>query len=252
MNLYGGAAVVVLVYMIIFFCLSLIKKNMSIADIAWGFGFVLISWYSFLMSTGQWFHILLTAMVSVWGTRLTFSLGKRNIWKPEDWRYAQWRNDWGRWVVLRSFFQVFMLQGLLMFLISLPILWMQSQSTLMSEALLLFGVVIWIFGFIFEVTADAQLRSFVKTKKRGEIMMAGLWKYSRHPNYFGEAVLWWCVFVMSLGVQMNWWLIVSPVLITFLLRFVSGVPMLERKWKGNKTFENYAKVTNPMLPWFGP
>ena len=139
-----------------------------------------------------------------------------------------------------------MLQGFLMLVISAPIILTNAYATSVSDWYLFAGLAIWIFGFVFEAVGDAQLRKFVKTKKEGEVMRTGLWKYTRHPNYFGEATMWWGLFVVSA----NWIAVISPLTLTFLLLFVSGVPMLEKKYAGNPQWEDYKKRTSVFIPWF--
>ncbi len=115
------------------------------------------------------------------------------------------------------------------------------------------GLFIWIIGFLFQSIGDYQLKQFVSNREnKGRIIKSGLWKYTRHPNYFGEATMWWGIFVIGLNPSSNAGLygIFSPLIITYMLLFVSGVPMLEKKYKDNEEFQKYAKVTNKFVPWF--
>jgi steroid 5-alpha reductase family enzyme len=237
----------VFAYMVCAFLLALWKRDNSIVDIFWGFGFVLIAWYTLLRVWAfEPAQMLITGLVTVWGLRLSLHILTRKIGKPEDFRYAQWRKEWGKWFVPRSFFQIFMLQGALMLAISTPIILTNLYFSPASIWFTVAGAAVWIFGFVFEAVGDAQLRKFVKTKKEGEVMRTGLWKYTRHPNYFGEATMWWGIFVISA----NWLAVVSPLTLTFLLLFVSGVPMLEKKYAGNPQWEDYKKKTSVFIPWF--
>lgn len=243
------SAQMIALYMMTIFIVAVLKKNNSLVDIGWGIGFVLIAFLTWTFSERLWWQSLTLLLVALWGLRLAWHIGKRNWGKGEDWRYAKWRKEWGKWVIPRSFLQVFFLQGSLMLLISLPIMWIMSQTQLSSLPLFLVGVFFWFIGWVFEVVADAQLSSFVKTKKAGQIMMKGLWKYSRHPNYFGEALLWWGMGLMAFSVEFQYWVFVSPLLISYLLRYVSGVPFLEQKYSKNKDFQEYAKITPIFIPW---
>jgi len=234
-------------YMFSGFLLGLIKKDNSIVDIYWGLGFVLIAWYTLLrVGSYEYIQLLVTGLVSVWGLRLAYHILRRKIGRPEDYRYANWRKAWGKWIHLRAFFQIYVLQGLMMLLISTPILVVNLEHVERSLAYAIVGSAVWLFGFFFEAVGDYQLKKFVKTKKPGEIMTTGLWKYTRHPNYFGEATMWWGLFIIS-G---SWVAIISPIVITFLLVKVSGVPLLEKKYEGQKNWEEYKKKTSVFVPWF--
>jgi len=248
------AALIILAYMSLIYLLSLIKKNASIVDIAWGAGFILVilTFYSRLLvnhesAGGRKF--LTAIMITIWGLRLSWHIYKRNKGKPEDYRYAAWRQKWGRNFALRSYFQIFLLQGFFMFLIILPgLLIMTSQKPGWSfyDSL---GLLVWLIGFLFEAKADDQLKKFKQNpENKGKIMRGGLWRYSRHPNYFGESLMWWGIFIIALNAPSGWLGIISPLTITFLLVKVSGVPLLEKKYQGNPEFEAYKKVTSAFFP----
>lgn len=244
---YLDAALLIWIYMTLLFFLALARRDNSIVDIAWGGGFTLVAWQTDLYYAHPW-SLLAAILISIWGLRLALYIGLRNRrQKSEDWRYAQWRRDWGKWFVPRSYLQVFMLQGFLMWLIALPL--MQRPG---SERLIWFqylGVLIWLFGFLWETIGDWQLQRFKSDpQNKGKIMTSGLWGLSRHPNYFGEIVLWWGFFLFALPFG-KWWLsLISPITITWLLTRVSGVPMLEKKYKDNPAFKAYAKKTPPLFP----
>lgn len=244
-------ALILFLYMSCFFILAEILKNNSIVDTGWGIGFMLVTIWSFLTyAKPSSIQTLLTFLVLIWGSRLAFYILKRNK-KEEDWRYKKWRAEW-KFFHLRSFFQIFMLQGFLLFLIVFPVAVVNGQFPAEINALSYIGLVIWIIGFLFEVIGDAQLKKFItkKKSKNNQIMKEGLWRYTRHPNYFGEATLWWGIFLITFSASGNWLFIISPITITILVRFVSGVPMLEKKYKDNKEFQEYAKKTNALIPWF--
>jgi len=252
MNLYFQSAVVVFFYMTLFFIIAQIKKNNSIVDMGWGLGFVVIAFYTlFINGNYSFLSILVTTLVSVWGMRLVYHILKRNLGKPEDFRYAAWRKAWGKWLVPRAFFQVFMLQGVIMLVIAYPIIMNNDRSIGSLGYREIIGLVMWIVGFIFEALGDKQLKEFIADKKnKGKIMKEGLWKYTRHPNYFGEATMWWGIFIISLSSKSGIYGIISPITITLMLLYVSGVPMLEKHYKNNKEFQAYAKVTSKFIPWF--
>ncbi len=246
------SALAVLLYMSAVFLLALRLKDNSIVDIAWGLGFVLIAWLSFLgegAPVGR--HILVTSLVSIWGTRLAVHIFLRKKGRGEDFRYAQWRRSWGRRFVLRSYFQIFFLQGLLLLLIVYPIIIINLSAAGPLGIWDGLGSLVWVLGFVFEVASDAQMERFRRDPaNKGRIIGTGLWRFSRHPNYFGEAAMWWGIFLIGLAVPRGWVGVLSPVLITFLVIKVSGVPLLEKKYAGNPEFAAYARRTSTFVPWF--
>ncbi len=251
----GAAALsagVVLVYMTALFALAVARKDNSIADAGWGPGFVLLAWLNLFLG-GAWSgrRILLTALVLVWGIRLAARIIRRSRGRGEDFRYAAWRNRWGRSFLVRSYLQVFLLQGFFMLVIAAPFLIVNRAPDAPWSVLDFLGAAVWLVGFLFEVVGDAQLDRFKKNPvHRGQILTSGLWRFSRHPNYFGEAATWWGIFLLVALVRHGWLSLISPVAITLLLRFVSGVPLLERKYAGRPDFVAYARRTNAFVPWF--
>jgi steroid 5-alpha reductase family enzyme len=242
---------VVLVYMTLLFLVAMMKKNNSLVDIAWGPGFVLLVLYN-LLRTGppSLFGVTILVMTGAWGIRLAVHVGIRNAGKKEDFRYAKWRREWGRFFVSRSYLQIFVLQGFLMTIIGIPIIFILQQPARKWHWLDFLGILIWLGGFLWEVIADWQLASFIRHRKSrsGEIMTGGLWRYSRHPNYFGEALLWWGPAILCLPWPGGWVTLLSPLCIDFLLLRVSGVPMLEKKYRKNPAWESYARRTNKLIP----
>ncbi len=246
------AALVIFLYMSTVFLVALARKNNGVVDIAWGAGFILVSAVIFLNSGHNrargW---LALALVLTWGGRLALHIHKRNRGKEEDFRYAAWRRAWGKFFVLRSFFQIFMLQGLLMLLVAAPLLLIVGQEQPPLNILDGLGACIWLTGFLFETVGDRQLAAFISNPvNRGKLMTGGLWSVTRHPNYFGEAALWWGVGVIALSAPHGWLGLIGPALITFLLLFVSGVPLLEKKYAGRPDWEEYKRRTPMFVPWF--
>ena len=245
-------AALVAIYMTFWFVLALVRKDNSIADIAWGLGFVLVAVVTFLRRGSLFIPLLVTALVAVWGSRLAVHILLRNRKRGEDFRYAAWRTKWGRWFVVRSYLQVFLLQGLFLLVISSPVILVNTNCTYpyADRGLWLAGFLLWCVGFFFEAVGDAQLSRFRRDPgSRGKIMNTGLWRYTRHPNYFGESLMWWGIFLLALSLPYGWTAVVSPFLITFLLVRVSGVPMLEKKYAGNVEFQAYARRTSVFVPW---
>lgn len=248
MNIYLLLGFVLLVYVCSVFVLSVFLKRNDIADVAWGLGFCLISWFSFNLSDFSWVSFVVNLLVSFWGLRLSYHILLRNWGKPEDFRYLNWRRQWKNFYV-RSFLQVFLLQGLFLYIIALPIIFINTNGPHNFSGLFYVGIFIWLTGFLFESIADYQLKKFKSnSSNKGKIITSGLWKFSRHPNYFGEVVLWWGIFMITLSVENGLYTIVGPLLITYLIVFVSGVPMLEEKYKNNADFIAYKKRTSAFIP----
>jgi steroid 5-alpha reductase family enzyme len=252
-DVLGSCALLVLVYMTAWFLASLAFRRADIADIAWGLGFVAIAGWLLVRpdAPGTLRQYAVAALVAVWGLRLAWHVGRRNL-RPghgEDPRYAAWRREWGRLFTVRSYLQVFLLQGLFMLLISMPVLVSgsaQGGDVGLFDAL---GVGIWLLGFTFEALGDAQLARFLKEPSNaGHIMDRGLWAWTRHPNYFGEATMWWGLAVVCLSVKGGWIAFVGPVTITWLLLKVSGVPMVEAPRAGQPEWEDYKARTSAFLP----
>lgn len=249
-------AIVLFTFFVIFFILAQVKKNNGLADMAWGLGFIVIAVSSLVQqNTYTLMPLVITALVMLWGFRLFFYIGIRNWSKPEDYRYVAMREKWKTNLALNAFFKVFMLQGIFLFIISLPIQLANYSPSIVDSTLgyivLGVGVLFWLIGYYFEVVGDQQLKNFKKDpSNKGKIMSSGLWKYTRHPNYFGEALMWWSIWIVSMGslVLVNLVGFVGPLFITLLLLFVSGVPLLEKKYKNNEAFQAYAKKTSVFFP----
>jgi steroid 5-alpha reductase family enzyme len=249
--LLSGTAILLL--MTLLWLLSLTLKNSSIVDIFWGAGFILIVWLVFALAPQGYLprRQLVAWLVTLWGARLTLHIGNRNWGKPEDFRYARWREENGpRWWWV-SYFKVFLLQGLIMWVLSTPLIAAQTSGfPVILTPLDVLGMCAWGAGLLFEAVADAQLARFKKDPaNRGKILTSGLWKFSRHPNYFGEAVVWWGYYLFALAAGAGW-TVFAPILMTFLLVKVSGVAMLENTLKSKPGYTEYIQNTNAFVPWF--
>lgn len=253
MTYYTSLALILFIYMNIWFVLSLFKKRNDIADIAWGLGFVMLTWLSFWVrdfESGLRGSIV-ALLITVWGSRLAYHIYKRNKGKTEDYRYMAWREQWGKQFYLRSYLQVYILQGALLFLIILPVFVINKNISSSIGVLDFVGLIIWIGGFFFESVGDKQLAVFIKNpENKGKLMRGGLWKYTRHPNYFGEVAMWWGIWVISLSSDIVWFSVLGPLTITILILEISGIPLLEKKMKENPDFADYKKKTNKFIPWF--
>jgi steroid 5-alpha reductase family enzyme len=250
-NAFLDAGFLVLSLMVVMWLISLALKNSSIVDIFWGTGFVLIAWLTFLLFPEGYLprKILSVLLVSIWGLRLSIHIFLRNKGKGEDFRYQKWRNEAGPSWWYRSFFKVFLLQGILMWIISLPVVAAQVSPNGPLSILDYFGVAVWIIGFYFEAAGDFQLAQFKSNpENKGRVLNNGVWKYSRHPNYFGDAFQWWGFFILALSAG-YWWTLISPVIMTLLLIRVSGVALLEKTLKETKPgYREYVENTSAFIP----
>ncbi len=250
MNYFVILILVLFVYMSLWFVFSLIKKRNDVADVAWGLGFVLMTWFSFFFSNIYSTRgILVGILVSIWGLRLAWHIHRRNKGKAEDYRYIAWRKEWGKWFYLRSYLQVYLLQGMFLFLIVVPVLIINKNAGPALGSLDVLGVAVWLLGFYFEAVGDAQLAHFIKNpENQGKLMQNGLWAYTRHPNYFGEVTQWWGLWLVAVSVPSGWLGIIGPITITFLILKVSGIPMLEKKMAENPEFIEYKKRVSVFFP----
>jgi steroid 5-alpha reductase family enzyme len=192
--------------------------------------------------------------VCVWGLRLSWRIHAKNSGKGEDFRYAAWRKEWmkkgERYTNIRSLLQVFILQAIVVSIITLPVLIASVPQILQIGTLWYLGIFIWLIGFFFEAVGDYQLDSFIKSKPAaGSVLQTGLWSIVRHPNYFGEILMWTGIFLMMLfRYPGSYVAILSPFLIAYLLSYVSGVPLVEKRFEGNPEWEAYKKKTPAIFP----
>lgn len=250
-ELYLLSVISIFIYMILIFLIAQKIKDNSIVDIAWGMGFVIIAIVSYFNAENTSIRqLVVLLLVALWGTRLSIHLFIRSIGRGEDFRYANFRESWGKNVRIIAFFRVFIMQGVIMLLLSYPIIRVNTGKANGEIILLTTGIIIWTIGFLFQAIGDRQLERFKKQKKdRDEILDRGLWKYSRHPNYFGEATMWWGIFIIVLPVEFGWTTIISPICINLLLLKVSGVPFLDKRFEGNVEYQKYKDRTNRFIPW---
>lgn len=238
--------------MTILWLISVRIKNVSIVDLFWGLGFVLAGWVYFLNTDGFGARkIIIMTLVTIWGLRLSIYLAWRNHGKGEDFRYRKFRKDYGEdrywWI---SFFQTFLLQGILMWLISAPILGAQFYPGKEISILDFAGIIVWIIGFTFEAGGDMQLARFkANPANKGKVLDTGFWHYTRHPNYFGDAAAWFGYGLICLAAG-SYWPVLGSVLMTALIIKVSGVALLEKTLNDTKPgYKEYVEKTSAFIPW---
>ena len=234
---------------------SVAVRNASIVDIFWGLGFMVVGWFylATVPETVTARGALVCLLVSVWALRLSLFIGIRNIGAGEDFRYRKWRDEAGPNFWWISYFKVFLTQAVLLWIVSSPTLLSQLGGD--SErwtALDLIALVMWLVGFLFEAIADWQLARFKNDPaNQGQVMRTGLWSLSRHPNYFGEALLWWGIGLLAFPVG-GWLSLLGPLMITFLLLRISGVAMLDAALeKRRHGYADYLRSTPAFLPLGG-
>ncbi|NCU30967.1 DUF1295 domain-containing protein [Candidatus Saccharibacteria bacterium] len=236
---------------IVAFAVALRTNRVDIVDIAWGLSAISIVIAMHLSGTSfAPAVILVDVLVFIWGARLSWHITKRiRRSKQQDPRYTKLMQNWPKkYRELRIFGKIFMIQALLALLVSLPVVVIHYYQPFI-QPLIIVGLVIWLVGFYFEATADLQLKRFLKTSKPGELMKEGLWHYSRHPNYFGELTMWWGIAVMTLVTPLWWVGFLGAISISFLIYFVSGVPLAEERSVNKKGWQDYKNSTSVIIPW---
>ncbi|MCX6924109.1 MAG: DUF1295 domain-containing protein [Verrucomicrobia bacterium] len=249
-DLIAAQIAVVVLYASLWFLVALRLRRNDVADVAWGAGFIVLALVGqFTVAAISNRGILVQALVAVWGLRLSLHIGLRNRGKAEDPRYRKWREEWGRHATTRASFQVFLLQGFLMVAVLIPVTYVLSHPNPDLTWLDAVGSAIWLVGFVFEALGDFQLARFkADPGNRGRVITSGLWKYTRHPNYFGEVTLWWGVWLIACSLPGGWKTGFGPATITALILLVSGIPLLERKYEGNLEFKEYQRRTSAFFP----
>ena len=253
-QLYFLNLTVIFVLMTILWLVSIRLRNVSIVDLFWGVGFVVsASVYAFFTENIGARGVILLILVAIWGLRLSGYLAWRNIGKGEDFRYQEFRRQYGAhrywWI---SYFQTFLLQGILMWLISAPLLGAFQGHTYEALSWIdVAGIVSWIIGFSFEAGGDWQLANFKSDpSNKGKVLDSGFWRYTRHPNYFGDAAVWWGFGLFSISAG-NYLPVLGSLLMTALIIKVSGVALLEKTLKTDKPeYAEYTRRTSSFIPWF--
>lgn len=249
------SAFIVFILVTLTFALALAWRDNRALEVAYGLIFIAVALITFfLFSERALIQAVVTVLVIFWGIRLSARVFLRNRLQPEDRRYAAWREEWkakGRfYFVFRTYFQVFLLQGLIGWLVSLPIILVNASPAPYWNLFATIGVIIWCIGFVLESVADYQLDRFKRNpENKGRVMTRGLFRFSRRPNYFGEALMWWGLAVVALSNPFAWIAILSPAIITYIVVTVTG-PITEKVWEENEEYQDYKKRTSYFVPWF--
>lgn len=241
--------IAVVLYISLWYWYSLRQNDISLIDVAWGVGFVSIGIGLLLSGPKTILQYIITVCVALWGLRLSYHLAVRKAGSAEDARYTKYRKIWKNNFAINSYFRIFLLQGLFMVLISMPLIIVANNNGVELKAMQYFGLAIWLCGFVFEVIADYQLKNFLNSKlNRGKVFSRGLWSWSRHPNYFGEVVQWWGLWLAVVTLDYGLFAFVSPLTITWLIVFVSGIPPLEARQAHKPGYAEYKQRTSIFFP----
>jgi steroid 5-alpha reductase family enzyme len=252
LEVFAASAVAIAVLMVVTWAISLPLRNVSIVDFVWGLGFVVVAWVSYVVGDGLAERkLLLALMTTVWGLRLALYLLWRNAGQGEDPRYVALRRRRGERFAFQSLWLVFGLQGVVMAVVSLPVqVGSVPEQPDTLGAVEVVGVVVWAVGLFFEAVGDAQLARFkADPDHRGQVLDRGLWRYTRHPNYFGDISVWWGIWIVAAATGVGLYAVVGPIVMTFFLLRVSGVPLLERTIATRRpAYDDYVARTNAVFP----
>lgn len=234
------------VFMSLAFLVARARQRIDTVDVCWGIGFIIVSWSTVLQQPSRP-SLLVAILVTVWGLRLAKHIFTRHKGRGDDPRYKEITGKWKGNVWQRAYVSIFLLQGLLVWLVSLPIVMLANPKLSGWCWLVGLGAAIWLVGFVIEVIADRQLRNFLVQKDRPKVMQTGLWRYSRHPNYFGELTQWWGIGIMALSSSYGWIGLVGPLLLSYLMIFVSGIPPIEKRRLKDPEYQAYKRKTSPII-----
>jgi steroid 5-alpha reductase family enzyme len=239
-------AVLLFIYMVLWFLLARARKRLDTVDTAWGLGFVVAAWSAAVQEPTSR-SLLIAVLVSIWGIRLANHIYQRSKNRGDDPRYVEMSKKWKGSLWRKAFWVVFMFQGLLIWIVSLPVV---TATGIGHGAgwLTSIGLVIWLVGFAFESISDKQLGDFLKRSNHPKVMDKGLWGYSRHPNYFGELTQWWAIGIIATQAHLGWIGLLGPLVLTTTIVFISGIPPIERKRKQNPDYQEYAKRVSVLIP----
>jgi steroid 5-alpha reductase family enzyme len=263
MLILAFSAITLLIYVFIAFIVGTVKKNNGIMDIFYGPAYFVVSFTSLISSyllfgPLNFRQILTTLLVFIWSMRLASYIYVRNKGKPEDPRYKVMRDRWGTNVIIKSLFKIYLFQAIIIFLVDIPS-WMIniSYNPSLNSLLDFFGItlwvgsLIWLMGFLFETIGDWSLYFFLKKlENKGKVMDKNVWKYTQHPNYFGEVTQWYGLAIIALAVPWGLISFIGPVYLTFQIIKVSGVRLLDKRFERDDAYADYKRRTSSFFPWF--
>ncbi|RVW05003.1 DUF1295 domain-containing protein [Rhodococcus spongiicola] len=221
----------------------------NVVDVSWGIGFVVIALVSAVFGDGDlWRRWLLAALIAVWGLRLAWHMARRGRGRGEDPRYEKMLDDAGGNRTRAAIRKIYFTQGIALWFVSLPV-----QVSAVTQGplgvLTVVGILLWVTGFTFESVGDAQMSAFkADPANRGTIMNRGLWGWTRHPNYFGDACIWWGIFLISAQTWPGVLTVLSPVAMTYFLVYATGARRLERHMAERPGYPDYQESTSYFLP----
>lgn len=248
-HIFGFVGVLLFSYMSLWSLAAIAKKRADFADIAWGPGFMLVAWTSLILGQTTVDGLIVNILVTAWAIRLAFHIYLRNRKRDEDFRYQTLKLKWGKNFNFKLFTEVFLLQGCILYVVALPIIWIHTHPQVLPKQILWIALPLWLIGFLLETIADLQLTFFKKDpSNKGKLLTVGLWGYVRHPNYLGELMQWWAIWFMAAFLPFGWALVISPLLLTFLIVNVSGVKPLEEKFQKHTEFKMYLENTPSLIP----
>lgn len=242
--------VLLLIYMTAFFAVAKKRNRLDTVDTAWGGGFVLIAWATFLQYPSD-ANLVIALLVSIWGFRLARHILRRSLrHSQDDPRYTAMAEKWqGKNYWLRAYLSIFVLQGVLILLVGALISLAIGEKVEGLGWLVDLGAVLWLIGFVFEMVSDRQLARFRSDPaNQGKVMDSGLWRYSRHPNYFGEIIQWFGIGLIACQASWGWLGLIGPILLTFLIVKVSGIPPIEKRKANDPNYQAYKQRTSPLVP----
>ncbi len=241
---------------VLFWIVGLLKQSFNSVDIAYGGGFFLTAVMALTLSEFNIRKLIITVLVGLWSLRIAVFLTARSFGKDEktgeDKRFKKFRDEWGSSTWWKGFFMVYLPQVFLVLIVNFSVIAFNGLADNTWVLTDFIGIGVWIFGFLFETIADFQMMAFKNDPaNKGKIMQKGLWKYSQHPNYFGEITQWIGLFIVAGSLPLPWAIasIISPLTIIATLVFVSGIPLLDRKYANNLEYQTYAKKTSKLIPW---
>lgn len=249
MSAWGASGAAIGAMMLVAWLLSLALKDASVVDSFWGMGFVLVAWVGYFLGPRAPTGLALALLVTAWGLRLSVYLAMRAHGKPEDHRYRAMRERIGPRFPLVSLVSVFALQGAVMWVVALP-LHAASEIAAPFTSLHGAGFCAWALGLFFEAIGDAQLARFKRDPSHaGKVMDRGLWRYTRHPNYFGDFLVWWGLFAFAWASGAPAWTALGPVVMSVFLMRISGVTLLEKTLRARPGYQEYVRRTSAFFPW---